>query len=143
MESTPLPRRAWLAQGAALLAAPWAGPPAIAADHPALLAQLMALSREWTQRADLDQSVGAALLAGLLAGSTPGRLQALLGGARPDSPLAGTVVAAWYSGMLELHGTTRLLAYNDALLWQAMPFTKPPGRCGGATGYWADPPVTP
>ena len=29
---------------------------------------------------------------------------------------------------------------NEALLWNALDFTKPPGSCGGETGYWADAP---
>ena len=30
--------------------------------------------------------------------------------------------------------------FNGALVWNALAFTKPFGDCGGATGYWADPP---
>ena len=31
---------------------------------------------------------------------------------------------------------------NQALLWKALDFTKPPGVCGGETGYWADAPTS-
>lgn len=143
MPQLPLQRRTWLAQGAAFLGAPWAllllQAPATAADHPVLLEQLLALSRGWTGRVKLDEASGAALLAGLLAARDPPRLQRELADAArsPDSPLAATIIAAWYSGVLEVDGQARLLAYGDALLWQALDFTKPPGQCGGATGYWA------
>jgi hypothetical protein len=35
-----------------------------------------------------------------------------------------------------------LAAFNltDALVWNALDFTKAPGLCGGGTGYWAAPP---
>lgn len=44
----------------------------------------------------------------------------------------------WVSGMV---GTTQVVAYTDAPIWSALGFTKPPGVCGGAFGYWADRPV--
>jgi hypothetical protein len=50
--------------------------------------------------------------------------------------LADDIVAAWYSGLY----TTSALDLTKALLWDALDFTKPPGLCGGATGYWADAP---
>ncbi|UYN96733.1 MAG: hypothetical protein KIT25_07325 [Enhydrobacter sp.] len=50
---------------------------------------------------------------------------------------ANLVVAAWYSGMV---GGT-VVTYTDALAWNAVPFTKPNGSCGGAFGYWAQPPT--
>ena len=44
----------------------------------------------------------------------------------------------WVSGMV---GTTQVIAYTDAPIWSALSFTKPPGVCGGAFGYWADRPA--
>jgi hypothetical protein len=32
--------------------------------------------------------------------------------------------------------------FTQALVWNALTFTKPWGECGGETGYWADPPET-
>ena len=56
-------------------------------------------------------------------------------------PLAGAIVAAFYSGQLANGDTMQVVTYWDALVWQAVKsFTKPPGICGGVFGYWADPP---
>jgi hypothetical protein len=51
---------------------------------------------------------------------------------------AGIVVAAWYSGMVD----GKVVTYTGALAWNAVPFTKPNGYCGGAFGYWSDPPAS-
>lgn len=37
--------------------------------------------------------------------------------------------------------TAAVVTYTRAAVWSAMPFTKPPGWCGGDFGYWAHPPV--
>jgi hypothetical protein len=50
---------------------------------------------------------------------------------------ANAVVSAWYSGIVD----SRVIAYAEALAWNAVPFTKPNGYCGGVFGYWADPPA--
>lgn len=55
--------------------------------------------------------------------------------------LAGDLVAAWYSGVVTQGTTSRVVLYTDAYMWSAMSFTKPMGRCGGMTNYWADPPA--
>lgn len=50
----------------------------------------------------------------------------------------------WLTGMAAPaapNQPAQVLAYTDALVWAALPFTKPPGYCGGAFGYWADPPA--
>ena len=52
--------------------------------------------------------------------------------------VADDVVAAWYSGSYATAAGPAVAGYTDALLWQALSFTKPPGYCGGETGYWAD-----
>jgi hypothetical protein len=31
--------------------------------------------------------------------------------------------------------------FTDALVWNALTFTKPWAECGGETGYWANPPT--
>ncbi|CAN5476900.1 hypothetical protein BH11PSE11_BH11PSE11_21360 [soil metagenome] len=38
-------------------------------------------------------------------------------------------------------GKPKIFSYTGAAVWGALPFTKPPGQCGGAFGYWADPPA--
>jgi aminopeptidase N len=52
-------------------------------------------------------------------------------------PATNLVVGAWYSGMVD----GRVITYTDALAWSAVSFTKPNGACGGAFGYWAEPPA--
>ncbi|HSA66447.1 MAG TPA: sugar dehydrogenase complex small subunit, partial [Methyloceanibacter sp.] len=55
-------------------------------------------------------------------------------------PLATEIVAAWYSGNYRTATGLTSIGLPNALLWDALDFTKPPGFCGGATGYWADAP---
>jgi hypothetical protein len=54
--------------------------------------------------------------------------------------LADDVVAAWYSGVYDTSAGLASFGLTNALLWSALNFTKPPGFCGGQTGYWADAP---
>jgi len=61
--------------------------------------------------------------------------------ARGLDRLADDLVAAWYSGVVVQGTTSRVVVYADAYMWSAMSFTKPMGRCGGMTNYWADPPA--
>ncbi|MET1114195.1 MAG: sugar dehydrogenase complex small subunit [Comamonas sp.] len=70
-----------------------------------------------------------------------GKSAAQLRDASLRPPLRDTVEFAlqlWVSGMV---GTTQVIAYTDAPIWSALSFTKPPGVCGGAFGYWADRPA--
>jgi hypothetical protein len=55
--------------------------------------------------------------------------------------IADELVAAWYSGVVTNGKASRVVLYADAYMWSAMAFTKPMGRCGGATNYWADAPA--
>jgi hypothetical protein len=53
---------------------------------------------------------------------------------------AQKVARIWYTGRLELEKDKYLvLTYDDALVWQACDFTKPPTTCGGPFGYWQHP----
>ena len=54
-------------------------------------------------------------------------------------PLADSNVAAWYSGRYPSGSGMAVIDLNQALVWTALDFTKPPGVCGGETGYWAEP----
>lgn len=54
--------------------------------------------------------------------------------------VADDIVAAWYSGIYDASTGLAALGLTNALLWNALDFTKPPGLCGGETGYWADAP---
>ena len=55
-------------------------------------------------------------------------------------PLADDIVAAWYSGNYQTAAGLASISLANALLWDALDFTKPSGFCGGLTGYWADAP---
>jgi len=52
--------------------------------------------------------------------------------------LADDIVAAWYSGSYATRNGLASFGLASALLWRALDFTKSPGLCGRATGYWAD-----
>jgi hypothetical protein len=77
---------------------------------------------------------------------------------------AQAVLGAWYTGSVTLSGklledpairqmsgapasaaseepVTWVFGYDEALAWRACSFTKPSAACGGAFGYWQDPPV--
>jgi hypothetical protein len=159
--SEPLVRRDFLASvcaGFALFAAPWSSAGASTFDYPApaLAAFLEAASaltgiaiddREQATRyfKVLHDSLGAERVRALAdaAGLAP---DALLPASRFE-PLRSTAEFAmnlWLTGMVpNATGEASVLDYTDALVWNALPFTKPPGRCGGAFGYWADPPAEP
>jgi len=91
----------------------------------------------------LTQAVGADKLARLarLAASTPA---AQLGGAIAAANLgatAETVVAALFSGVVDTPRGPRVISYEQALVWQALAWTKPNAYCGGQTNYWATAPA--
>ncbi|HEX6794220.1 MAG TPA: sugar dehydrogenase complex small subunit [Casimicrobiaceae bacterium] len=71
--------------------------------------------------------------------TAPADLDATLRARALDS-IAGELVAAWYSGVVTQGKKSQVVLYADAYMWSAMSFTKPMGRCGGMTNYWADPP---
>ncbi len=142
---TPLmTRRALLLSGSSLafaLAGGLAGPAqsqeTITAD------QFRALSARLTGAgiSDLEADAAEKILSGLISiGRGPGL--ALL--ANDQNITAGTVaddiVAAWYSGVVDTDKGPVLAAFTDALVWNALDYTKPFGSCGGETGYWAEPP---
>ena len=83
------------------------------------------------------------LLGGFLATGHGSELLTLAKGQQSSpSPLGNTIVAAWYSGLYDTGHGTAVSDFNDALVWNALSFTKPFGSCGGQVGYWAEPPET-
>ena len=91
----------------------------------------------------LAAAVGAANLARLaqLASSTPAaRLSAALKAANLEAT-AETVIAALYSGTVSTPRGPRVISYDQALVWQALGWTKPNAFCGGETNYWASAPA--
>lgn len=90
---------------------------------------------------DLDPGAAAKLLAGFISmgrGADLARLFVDPGAS--TGTLASDIVAAWYSGLYEAPDGLATISLASALLWDALDFTKPPGFCGGLTGYWADAP---
>ena len=55
--------------------------------------------------------------------------------------VATRVIVALYSGTVATPQGTVVFAYNDALGWRAVPWTKPNAVCGGPTDYWATAPA--
>ena len=58
-----------------------------------------------------------------------------------QAPLRDVVEFAlqlWVSGMA---GSTEVVTYVGAPIWSVLTFTKPPGICGGALGYWSERPI--
>ena len=54
--------------------------------------------------------------------------------------VATRVIVALYSGTVMTPKGPVVFAYNDALGWRAVPWTKPNAVCGGPTDYWATAP---
>ena len=73
-------------------------------------------------------------LATLVAATPAPQLDAAIAAHKLDK-IADELVSAWYSGMVD----GKVVLYTQALVWNAMTFSKPMGVCGGVTGYWAEP----
>ena len=104
------------------------------------LDEFLALSARLTGAPHLDASAAAKLLDGLLSTGHGAELAALIARGASSGTLADEIVAAWFSGSYATSAGAAAFNLPDALLWRALDFTKPPGRCGGATGYWANEP---
>jgi len=155
----PPPRgvsRRKLLQGLAALAASAWMPPVLAqgsASAPSA-ARFAALSTTLTGFAYKDPALAAAMLkaltdavgadvlakiATLAAVTAPDRLSAELRIAGVEQQ-AQAVLVALYSGVVNTPGGSVVLTYEQALAWQAVPWTKPNADCGGMTNYWAKAP---
>lgn len=86
----------------------------------------------------LDEVVADDFLSAFLADGKEDALKALADG-QADLPLEQQIIAEWYSGVQQTASGDNLVTYTDALMWDAMDYTKPQGWCGGETGYWALP----
>jgi predicted ArsR family transcriptional regulator len=130
--------------------------PAARAQGALPAAQFVALSKAVAGYAYADKRVAAAMLTALasavgaanltrlakLASSTPAeQLGPALAAANLEA-IAETVVAALYTGTVNTPRGVRVISYDQALVWQALAWTKPNAFCGGETNYWAAPPST-
>lgn len=102
--------------------------------------RFLALSERLTRKDDISGDIATAMLEAFKATGRADELAALVDGADKQE-LTNEIVAAWYSGVSPDPDSNDVLTYTDALMWQAMSFTKPMGYCGGAMGYWAEPPA--
>lgn len=91
---------------------------------------------------DLDPAAAAKLLDGFLSMGRGEDLARLAADPGAKGPLADDIVAAWYSGNYRTAAGLASIGLPNALLWDALNFTKPSGFCGGLTGYWGDAPQT-
>lgn len=145
VEAVPSTRRDLLVGVAAAIAAAGTSgfPPELYADSNVTVEQFLALSQKLTNASGLDAAVAKTLLGGFLATGNGPALAALVAGQGQDGPLTNAIVAAWYSGLYDsAAGKQAVAMFTDALLWNALTFTKPPGWCGGETGYWSQVPGT-
>lgn len=146
-------RRRRLLQGLAALAAAGAAP-GIAAQSSVAPASFATLTRTLTGYAWQDDAAAAAMLRALsasvgastlarvadLARTTPADgLSNALTAAGLDR-VASTIVTALYSGIVDTPKGPVVLTYVSAIAWQAVPWTKPNGLCGGITDYWSTAP---
>jgi len=54
--------------------------------------------------------------------------------------MARKLARVWYTGQIErADGRIDVIDYDDALVWRACAWTKPPATCGGTFGYWQKP----
>jgi Membrane bound FAD containing D-sorbitol dehydrogenase len=104
--------------------------------------QFRALSARLTGAAvaALNATAAGKLLDGLMSTGRGPALARLAADPRVGAgTLANDIVAAWYSGSYDSGAGVAAIDLTDALLWNALDFTKPPGVCGGQAGYWAEP----
>ena len=76
----------------------------------------------------------------LAAGEGPALDRLLAGEEGHDAALAAGIVEAWYLGLHPGPQQPPARLFHDALVWQALDFTLPPGLCDSAPGAWQQPP---
>jgi len=138
---TPLTRRELMLSSAAIAIVTTAGFPLSAfAQTPVTLDQFLALSEHLTGASDLDPGTAKTLLDGLVATGKGAALSSLVAEGNEAGALANAIVGSWYSGIYDDGSGPAVATFNDALVWNALTFTKPFASCGGETGYWSEPP---
>ena len=156
--SAQVPRlsRRQLLRGLAALAAAGAIPPGLAQDPLAPLSatRFAALSRTTTGFMFADPETATAMLRVLTAAVGAANLAKIanLAAVTPPAQLAEElriagvegaatqVVTALLTGMIDTPQGRTVITYDQALAWQAVPWTKPNALCGGVTDYWASAP---
>lgn len=117
--------------------------PADAAGSPTL-DQFLDVSRKVTAQSSLDSDMGRSIFDAFVSAGQVENLATLIADPAPErskSKIADAVVAAWYSGLSPLPDAREVTGFNEALVWNALSYTKPWGNCGGDTGYWSELPA--
>ena len=150
----PVTERRRLLQGlAALAASGWL--PAVAAQDRLSPARFATMSGTLTGFAYTDSALASSMLealAGAVGNDALDRIATLAAVIAPDRlgdelRIAGlerqatTVIVALHSGVVATAKGPVVLTYDQALAWQAVPWTKPNAQCGGVTDYWASAPA--
>lgn len=115
-------------------------PASLQAQADVSVAQFLALSEQLTATPKLDPAVAKTLLDAFLAAGNGPALATLVAeeaSFTSHTDLADAIVAAWYSGLYDDGGVQKVATFTEALVWGALPFTKPFAECGGDTNYWA------
>jgi hypothetical protein len=150
-------RRRRLLQGLAALAGSGYLPGGLAQSAPAALstASFKAMATTLTGFAYGDPAVAGALLRGLTAAvgaASLARIAKLSASTKPEKlddalksaglvEAAQAVLVALYSGVVQTSKGPVVITYDQALAWQAVPWTKPNAQCGGMTDYWSSKPA--
>lgn len=85
---------------------------------------------------ELDPEQGKAILAALKLDGESAALTRVEAGPLSDVKLTEKIINAWYTGLYGGREGLVEVGYTSALIWTALKYTKPPGICGGETGYW-------
>lgn len=99
----------------------------------------LALSQKLVGQDDLDQDIADEMLTAFAAAGRVDAISGLVEG-DGDTAVASEIVAAWYTGESPDPDDLQVLTYTEALIWQAMDYTKPQAHCGGGVGYWGERP---
>lgn len=112
------------------------------AREPVTSANFLELSGRLLEKdaASLDGAHAETYFANLTQQGEQDALAALFDGAA-NPALEQQIVNDWYSGVQRTADGEVVVTYTDALIWDALDYTKPQGWCGGETGYWADAPA--
>ena len=107
-----------------------------AAEKSITVAQFRNLSLRVTGAglSDLDPTTAAKLLDGFMSMGRGAELADLITSGATSGALANDIVAAWYSGAYQTAAGLAEFNLPDALVWDVLDYTKPPGLCGGAIG---------
>ena len=99
----------------------------------------LALSQKLVGQDELIEEIAAEMLKAFAAA---GRMDVIseLAESNSNDAVADEIVAAWYTGESPDPDDPEVLTYTEALIWQAMDYTKPLAVCGGGVGYWGEPP---